>query len=176
MSDLAEGYTTMSGGWDQRQDFLRLWRLFLEDELASGPALEASDDNLREYLRVYDSYIMGSLFGSAIFGLSPEGEVVGVALGGENFPGGLNIQTKWGRTGTMWGVYVEPEHRRSGLSWAMLEHGGAELAKMGIVALTTVVMDVNTVGIAHAFNFRAVEEIGRSLICYTGGQLPETST
>ena len=104
-----------------RLGFLTLWRPHLEEIYAAGGDLPPTEHNHLEFLKVYDSYVAGSLWGLCTLGWvgAAEGPPHGCLLFGEE-PGGWAFDTERpGRAGFLWGVHVEPDRRRQGLAWAM---------------------------------------------------------
>ncbi len=118
-----------------RKVFLGLWREFMEERHASGSPILPSNKNMAEFLKLYDSYMVGSIRGGC-FIASVDNQPVGIALGGENFPGGLALETTHGNIGILWGVYVRPSMRRKEVAFKLMAAGlelGLELGFEGLV-------------------------------------------
>jgi GNAT superfamily N-acetyltransferase len=100
---------------NDRATFLALWKDFLIEHVKLGGHIEICDENLLAYLGLFESYIVGSLFGGTFIAWEGE-EPVGILMGGETPPGGFYTRSTRGKTCTVWGIYVVPEHRRKGIA------------------------------------------------------------
>jgi ribosomal protein S18 acetylase RimI-like enzyme len=149
-------YTVRLGKPNQRdrEVFIRLWRDYLLEHYALGGDIPVTEVNLLEFLRIYDSYSGGSLWGAALIaelGTEP----VGVMLGGE-VPGGFNIVSdKPGRLCTLLGVYVVPAHRRRGVAWLLQDFGNAEMLRQGFSRVQSMVLEGYPTGEANALGWGA---------------------
>lgn len=106
--------------WADLPVFIQLWNRFLADEYSRGGLILPTEENTREFVRIFQAYTQGSLFGFCVVA-SRGGVPVGLLMAGENFPGGAAFETVTGKCAILWGVYVEPEYRRQGVSWLLHE-------------------------------------------------------
>lgn len=137
-----------------RSRFLRLWKAFMIEHRGAGADLEPTETNLLEFLHIYDSYTAGSLFGMALLATAgPEGEAVGVLLGGED-PPNWRFESP-DRVATLWGVYVVPGWRRQGVGWALQGEAVKEALRQGFTRVRSLVLEGYTVGEANAFGWGA---------------------
>ena len=127
---MPEGYRVRLTTIGDRPTFLNLWKQYLHEEFALGGTIKPTDANLREFCQLFESYMIGSMFGLGVVVHSPEGEAVGLMLCGEDMPG-LRFETTLGRASTVWGIYVDPDHRKLRLARAMEDLGAAESLKLG---------------------------------------------
>lgn len=123
---------------DDRKDFLRLWKLYLEEGQEHGGVILPNTENLLEFLRIFDSYMVGSLWGACIVA-EHLGSVMGVCMGGEDFGGGAAFQTTWGKIGRVWGLYVEKDYRRMGISKKIRQ---VSYEHANVLGFDTIVTDV----------------------------------
>ena len=152
--------------YQDRPTFLRLWRPFMEEEARHGGQVEATDGNLLEYLRLFDSYTRGSLFGICLLAQGdPNTPPVGCLLGGEAPPGGLNLTLSHGKAATLWGVYVEPQARRKGLAGRLQDRGQLEAGRLGFDVVVSGVHTKNDIGEINAKHWGGgIEVLGWTLL------------
>jgi GNAT superfamily N-acetyltransferase len=152
--------------WQDRGHFLRLWRQFMEEEAMYGSRVEPTDGNLLEYLRLFDSYVRGSLFGFCLLAQGDQDpEPVACLLGGETPPGGLSLTLSHGKAATLWGVYVEPEHRRKGLAGRLQDRAKVEAREMGFKVTVSGVLASNEAGEVNAKHWQGgIEVLGWTLV------------
>jgi GNAT superfamily N-acetyltransferase len=145
---------------EDRQIFVTLWKDFMVEREKLGGAIEVCDENLLAYLSLFESYIAGSLFGFTLLAFEDE-EPVGALLMGEYPPSGFNMKTKNGKTITAWGVYVRPEHRRSGIAWALQDEARVLGRRLGFDTVLSYIMSGDPVGQANALNwgFEVIESL-----------------
>jgi len=111
--------TFRAAGRADRHIFLDMWQGYLDDQYEGGSGVPPTEHNLREYLKLYDSYVTGALHGLCMLAEDEEGEPAGLIFAGEELPGALNLDTPMGRCITLWGVYVRPAFRGQHLAWQM---------------------------------------------------------
>lgn len=135
--------------------FLHLWRHYLTEQLALGGDIPPTDENLREYLRIFDSYVGGWMHGGVLIAWSSGGEPVGVLLGGER-PGGWDLRSsRGGRVAWLLGVYVTPEWRRRGVAWALQDAAHTECRRLGFTEMQSTVVSGYTGGERNALGWGA---------------------
>ncbi len=127
----------------ERKLFLGLWREYLQESHASGSPVLPSEANVAECLKLYDAYVIGSLRGACMVAKVDE-QAVGLALFGENFPGGLALETDYGRTMHGWGVYIRPDARAEGVAIALMQASLKVAVELGFQGLVTHVPPDNT--------------------------------
>jgi ribosomal protein S18 acetylase RimI-like enzyme len=115
----------------------------MTEQEKDGSHLTANLPNLYRCLDLFEAYTTGSLFGICVLCQpDPEKEPVGIALGGE-----LAVRdeydTDMGRIATIWGVYVEPSHRGSGVGVKLFAKALELAIEMGFDSLETYVRDNN---------------------------------
>lgn len=139
---------------EDRESFLRLWREFLKEQEEWGGDIPPTRDNLLEYLKLYDSYLQGSLFGFCLLGEESD-ETMGVLLAGE-FPLPFQFQSSLpGRQGQLFGVYVVPEWRRGGVAWALQDRAVEEGLRLGFRRVRSWVLWDYPAGEANALGWGA---------------------
>ena len=141
--------------WADRHTFFQMWRPLLEVQHSLGSIVLPTDRNLREFGQLFESYTVGSLFG---FGIVAEvvDKPVGFGMFGED-AGGLDVETNLGRTGIIWGTWVDPAWRRRGISHRMLDLGYQEAYQMGFRCVMTSVLLSSKEASANAFNYPGVK-------------------
>lgn len=150
-------YSVHQATLKDRPAFARLWAAFLQEEFDHGSPLKGTQENLLEFVRLFETYVVGSLFGFTLLATNDDsGEAVGVLLGGERPPGGLRLDTIYGRTITLWGVYVDPGHRRSGVAWQLQGAGLDKGRALGFKTCLSAVLLGYTAGEANAFGWGAL--------------------
>jgi GNAT superfamily N-acetyltransferase len=123
-----------------RPKFLKLWKSFMHEEQQLGSLVHPSDYNLRQHCQLFESYTGGSLFGLCVLAEVGE-EPVGILMVGEDYPGGLVLETDLGKSAQVWGVYVDPAYRKTGLAHRMQDFGLPETMKLGFDTVTSMVLD-----------------------------------
>jgi hypothetical protein len=98
---------------------MRLWQAYLTEEHEMGGHVPPSRSNLLEFARLFDAYVTGTLRGGCLIAEDRAGAQIGVILGGSEFPSAISFETDLGDVGRIWGVYVVPEERRSGVCWEL---------------------------------------------------------
>jgi GNAT superfamily N-acetyltransferase len=146
-----------------RPRFLSLWKDFIIEQAKLGSPLEVCDDNLRTYLGLFESYITGSLFGFTLLATKAD-ETVGVLMIGETPPNGLHFITRDGTVATLWGVYVQPEHRRKGICWALQDAGRPITLQLGFNTMRSTILADDPASNANALNWGA--KISQHLISF----------
>ena len=127
---------TVAQALHDRPIFLQMWKQFLAETFSLTGLNPPSDHNMSEFTKLYNAYTLGSLHGSCLLGWVND-EPSGVVLWGEDFPGGLHLETTSGRTTILWGVYVTPQHRGSLLAHRLLRKAIQEAHRMGFNAAVT---------------------------------------
>ena len=121
-----------------RATFLTLWRAFLTEEFKRSRLVYADDTNMRAFLKLYDSYVMGSLNGCCLFAVDDAAdETVGCILFGNDTPGGLVLHTTHGNSGNVWGMYVVPSYRKLGIAQELLKAGFNVCLELGFSSVQT---------------------------------------
>lgn len=123
-----------------RELFIILWREFLTEHHSLGGDLPPSEDNLLEFLRIYDSYTAGSLFGIALLSFEDE-TPVGVFMAGEEPPSFRLRFEEPGRLGWIYGTYIQPGYRREGRAATMQELGRAECSRLGFTRMRSYLVE-----------------------------------
>jgi hypothetical protein len=124
---------------EDRPDFLRLWKEYLIDYSKAGSPIEVCDENIISFLGLFESYIAGSLFGFTLLAFEDD-TPIGVLLMGENPSSGFTLRTNLGRMATLWGVYVQSDHRRGGHAWALLDQGRILSSRLGFDSMVSSVL------------------------------------
>ena len=141
--------------WTDRHTFFQMWRPLLEVQHSLGSIVLPTDHNLREFGQMFESYTVGSLFGLGVVAEVGD-KPVGFLLFGEEI-GGLNVETSVGRTGIVWGSWVDPAWRRRGISHQMLTFGYGEAHQMGFrCVMSSVLLDSKEAN-ANALNYPGVK-------------------
>lgn len=91
-----------------RDGFATLWWEFLVENQANGDPIEATEEALAWYMALFDSYVAGTTGGAVT--IEPHS---GVSMIGEFDEGPLRLIYQ--RPVRNWGLYVLPEHRKTGL-------------------------------------------------------------
>jgi GNAT superfamily N-acetyltransferase len=143
-----------------RATFLGLWKEFMLEQEKLGSPVRVTDDNLRLYANLFESYEIGSLFGACLLAYQKD-RPVGLILAGEQPPGGLPLETKYGKSATLWGVYVQPEYRRQGIAKKLQDAGPTVLRTMGFKTLFSSLIYGSEIATANALSWgvRPVETI-----------------
>ena len=118
----------------------------------AGSFILPTEDNLREYLRLFESYIAGAYHGFCLLGFD-DTRPVGCLLIGEESPGTLNLKTKIGTSAALWGVYIEPEYRGSHLAWTLQDTGRPLIKQLGFDSVVTMVLKGYGAAENNAFNW-----------------------
>jgi ribosomal protein S18 acetylase RimI-like enzyme len=141
-----------------RAEFLRLWGAHLLEQEKDGSNFLATTNNLYRFLDYFEDYINGSLFGMTYF-YAVDGKRVGVCMSGE-FALPDTWDTTLGKLATLWGVYVDPDHRGKGIGLklfaSVLERG----KELGFDAVETYVRVDNEHGrrVAKAFGTKVYNQ------------------
>ena len=132
-----------------RGHFLYLWKRYMEESAEQGSHVLANDSNLREFLYIFESYCAGSMFGVVEMAWGPSSKPLGITMAGE-YPGGPRLETTLGRTAIVWGVYVDPEYRQSGMATSLTDAGALNLLKQNFDSIYSDVLAGNEAGLANA--------------------------
>jgi len=104
-------------------------------------------------LDLFESYVEGNLFGMCVMARpGPEADPVGACLAGE-LANRDEFETDLGKLATLWGVYVDPDHRGKGFGVKMFQEALKLGLEMGFDSVETYVRITNTHGqrVAGAF-------------------------
>ncbi len=141
-------------GYEHEQIFRRVWMRFMEELYDAGGEVVPTKQNLDQYVAIYMMYVSGEAEGYTLLLQGDDGKIIAANMGGE-IPIAEPTETNWGRVARCWGIWVDPEHRRSDLSINLDKTMGRMLLADGF---DTIVSDV------HFFNKiafkRAVERVG----------------
>lgn len=146
-----------------RAVFLSLWKDYMIAQAKAGGPIEVCDENLLAFLGLFESYIGGSLFGATLIAWEDD-TAVGLLMGGESPSSGFHLRTTAGKVCTLWGVYVQPEHRRKGIGWALQDLGPKTARKMGFDTMLSSVIASDPISSANALNWGA--EVREYLITF----------
>ena len=105
---------------DDRAHFLRLWAQFLEEQRKAGSHILPTLPNLYRCLNVFERYTRGDQYGVCLFWEPEGGEPVGMTMGGSDIEPN-QWETDLGELCTLWGVYVDPSHRKEGIANKLTE-------------------------------------------------------
>lgn len=147
------------GTQQHRPIFLILWKEYLKEQYDKGAPYVANDWNLLTFLKLYDSYDRGSLFGGTLFAHEDD-QWVGLLMGGEDYPNGAQVETRWGKTATVWGVYIIPEYRKQGIGLKLTLAAQQRAKDMGFDTMISTVTHSVTEAVAHAKSYPHMEFYG----------------
>lgn len=136
-----------------RPEFAAMWSEFLVEQAQLGSPIEPTFENELVFARLVDSYLRGSLFGFGLMILDPE--PCGCLLIGESPDRGLGLRTTWGRTATLWGVYIRPPYRQRGLAHQMQDLAIIKTRELGFASIVSDILQ-NDPARENALRFGAV--------------------
>ena len=119
-----------------RPDFLRLWAEFMAEQEKEGSHILATTNNLYRMLETFESYVTGGTGGLCLFWKTEEGSPVAVTMVGE-LPSSDMWDTTFGKTATLWGVYIQPSHRNEGITRELFRHAFGVVSGMGFDSVET---------------------------------------
>jgi hypothetical protein len=93
--------------------FKMLWQKFMEEQHKKGDLALPSEHNLGFYAELFDLYVSGEVDGVVLFVADQAVTMCGDPLS--------YLELRYGRQAYWWGMYVEPENRKLGISNAF--HG-----------------------------------------------------
>jgi GNAT superfamily N-acetyltransferase len=114
--------------------FRKLWKKFMEEQAGKGELILPNEKNLDFYTSLFNLYVSGEVQGTVLFVADQA-----VSMWGDQVS---YLDQKPGRGASCWGMYVEPENRRRGISNAFHEKAKEILAAQGFDFCST----------AHLFN------------------------
>jgi GNAT superfamily N-acetyltransferase len=142
--------TIRQAQWEDRPIFAELWSHYLEDNYhEAGGQVLPSDENKLAYLKLFDSYTRGSLYGLVILAFDNE-RPVGVLLAGEEPPSGFYLDTDLGRIIEIWGVWVDPDYRKQGISTRMAAQGQKLAIELGFTCTMSSLIPQDAAAVANA--------------------------
>lgn len=119
----------------------------------NGSVILPTEENLREFLGLFESYTVGSLHGFCLLAEPPGAPAVGCVLVGEEPGLGLHLKTTIGRLAMLWGVYVEPEWRRRGVAWKLQDDGMIHIQGWGFDTVSSQVLLSSPEAEGNAFSW-----------------------
>ena len=136
-----------------RPAFLQLWQEYQKEQREHGSHVHDSLANLMIHRDLFDAYVTGSLFGFCLFWTPNKmTEPQACVMAGEPW-GESRWETDLGKTATLWGVYVHPEHRGGGIG-LKLERAALPVGlNMGFKTVETFVLVGNPHGERIALGF-----------------------
>ena len=147
------------GTREHRPVFLTLWREYLKEQYDKGGPYLATNDNLLYFLAMYDAYDTGSLFGGTRFIYDSE-RCIGLLMGGEDYPNGCAIETRWGKVATVWGVYIIPEYRRKGVGLKLILAAQQHAKDLGFDTMVSHITSSMKEAVANADSYPGMERHG----------------
>jgi GNAT superfamily N-acetyltransferase len=139
--------------FDDREIFCRTWQRFMQDQADHGSTILPDPDNLLEFVRLFESYTLGSLFGFFLVGEDPTGKPVACLLGGEEPGATMRLKYSHGRCITLWGVWVDPDYRGKRLAGALQDRAVEEALRLGYKCAVSSVLIDYPAGESNAFNW-----------------------
>lgn len=128
-------------------------------EAAAAGSPQAPESCVADFMRLYDSYRRGSLFGLAILAEGEDGPL-GLTLCGETWEDRAK-GSELGRVAYIWMVWVHPAHRKSRVALEMLRFGEPALIEDGFISAVTNVRVDNPAGarLAESFGCTPLETV-----------------
>jgi len=129
--------------------FDTMLRSFLgEQETREGCRMLFTRRTLERYRELARGYLSGQRFGGVVLGeIETEAghELAGFALCGED-DGPTAVDMTFGKIAILWMVWISPEHRKSGLGFAMLQYALPTLVEMHFDTVLMSVREGNAEG------------------------------
>ncbi len=125
-----------------RPHFLRMWSRYLSGQEKDGSHLIENLHNLFIFLDFFESYVLGNVDGHCLLWQIPDREPSGLLMFGAALdPPGW--ETDLGKTGNLWGVYVDPEFNGQGIALKMVAYGQKLALEAGFDTAETVIRGNN---------------------------------
>jgi len=144
----------------------RLIRLLLEDLQANGGDLQANGHNRRVFEDLFALYLTDPSRGACVVADEPGAGLIGLDLWGEAQVRPL-FDYKYGRTATMWGIYILAQWRGKGLSNQIRERMVQELRLRGFAAAFGTIALENEASLRSADRFGFVRSHVQILLSFT---------
>lgn len=132
---------------------------WLEEQAAAGGPLLPTPRSQRVHMDLVEAYLQGEREGLVVMAESGPRQV-GVALAGEPWSAG-GYDTQFGKTATIWLVWVHPDWRKSGVGLGMLQWGRPIVLSRGFktAVCTTLHMGTGGAQLARAFGIHPIETV-----------------
>lgn len=122
--------------------FLEKWQKLMEHLAALGGEMVPGGHNLMEFARLFEGYVTGQIAGTCLFWEDADEVVQAVLLWGEDWHP-ARFEHNLGRVAQGWGMWIEPAHRKHGISNRMRAEAATRLRDQGIDTLVGTILAAN---------------------------------